>query len=85
MQSLVRSEEGWDVDPAKSFEHYPFIGEIESSRPAPNEDGSNNVLLPFCGCCVSLTVLDFLGGSQSRNPTPPTSRSNSRSDFDTLV
>ena len=84
-QSLVRSEAGWDIDPTRSFEQYPFIGEIETIRPLPSDEGGQ-MMLPFCGCCVNMTVMDLLGGGgTSRNPTPPISRDTSRSEFDTLA
>ena len=50
-QNLVRSEEGWEIDTTMSFEHYPFVGEIETTRSISNNE--ERVLLPFCGCCVN--------------------------------
>ena len=93
-QSLVRSEQGWDIDPTHSFENYPFIGEIESTRPQMKEINDGDISLPFCGCCSSITVMDLLSGagggggsssnSNSKNPTPTPSRSTSRGDLESF-
>ena len=83
-QNLVRSEQGWEIDPSMSFEHYTFIGEIETTRsPTHGEDG---VLLPFCGCCVNLTVGDLLCSRERENASSSDgSRPNSRNEFESLA
>ena len=81
-QNLVRSEEGWEIDPSMSFEHYPFVGEIETTRPSmKDEDG---VLLPFCGCCVNLTVGDLLCSRETPSSSEG-SRPSSRNEFESLA
>ena len=84
-QSLVRSEQGWEVDPTKSFEQYPFIGEVETTRPQTKGDEDGCLFLPFCGCCTSITVLDLLGGSKTASTTPNNSRNASASEFESLA
>lgn len=81
-QSLVRGDQGWDIDPTKAYEQYPFIGEVETTRPHMKGDEDGCLILPFCGCCTSITVMDLLGG---QTKSTPTSRATSRNDFETLA
>ena len=81
-QNLVRSEEGWEIDPSMSFEHYPFVGEIETTRPSTK--GEDGVLLPFCGCCVNLTVGDLLCSREAASSSDR-SRPTSRNEFESLA
>ena len=82
-QTLIRSEEGWEVDSNKSFEQYPFIGEVQCSR--PEKKTTDDMWLPFCGCCSSVTVVDLLMGNTinstaKASSTPQPSRSFSRAE-----
>ena len=82
-QNLVRSEEGWEIDTTMSFEHYPFVGEIETTRSISNNE--ERVLLPFCGCCVNLAVGDLLCSREAVPCREEGSQSGSRNEFESLA